>query len=34
MAISAIMLLKSGIDTRGRRLEDIQEAVSRKSVSA
>lgn len=34
LAVSAVMLLKSGIDTRGRRLEDIQDAVSRKSASA
>jgi len=27
MAVSAVMLLRSGIDTRGRRLEDIQEAM-------
>jgi putative MFS transporter len=31
MMLSAIMLIKSGIDTRGRRLEEINDAVSRKS---
>lgn len=33
MAISAAMLIRSGIDTRGRRLEEIQDAVSKKSGS-
>jgi putative MFS transporter len=32
--IAASAALRSGIDTRGRRLEDIQDAVSRKSASA
>ncbi|RJG07696.1 MFS transporter [Noviherbaspirillum cavernae] len=31
MAISAVMLMRSGIDTRGRRLEDIQQAVAGKA---
>lgn len=34
LTISAVMLLRSGIDTRGRRLEDIQDAVLQKSASA
>ena len=33
LAVSALMLWRSGIDTRGRRLEDIQEAVSRKAAA-
>jgi putative MFS transporter len=33
MAVSAVMLLRSGIDTRGRRLEDIQDAMSSKKSS-
>jgi putative MFS transporter len=33
MLISAVLLLKSGIDTRGQRLEDIQKAVARKRVA-
>ena len=33
MAVSGIMLLRSGIDTRGRRLEDIQHAMSKKNPS-
>lgn len=32
MAISAFMLLRSGIDTRGRRLEEIQETMARKGA--
>jgi MFS transporter, putative metabolite:H+ symporter len=31
MAISAFMLIRSGIDTRGRRLEEIQEAMLKKA---
>ncbi|WP_019142440.1 MFS transporter [Noviherbaspirillum massiliense] len=31
MAVSAIMLVRSGVDTRGRRLEEIQEAVAGRS---
>ncbi len=35
MAISAVMLMKSGIDTRGRRLEEIQDAfVAKRSAGA
>jgi MFS transporter, putative metabolite:H+ symporter len=34
MAISAIMLIKSGVDTRGRRLEEIQEDVLKKGKLA
>lgn len=34
MAVSAVMLLRSGIDTRGRRLENIQEAVAAKHATA
>ncbi len=35
MAISAVMLLQSGIDTRGRRLEEIQDDVAaRRSAGA
>ncbi|MDB5764324.1 MAG: transporter [Herminiimonas sp.] len=34
MAISAAMLIRSGIDTRGRRLEEIQEDVLSKDKSA
>lgn len=30
MIVSAIILIRSGIDTRGRNLEEIQEAMSRK----
>jgi len=33
MAVSAVMLLRSGIDTRGRRLEDIQTAMANKKPS-
>src|SRR3546814_11921622 len=29
MAASALMLLRSGIETRGQRLEDIQDALAR-----
>ena len=31
MAISAFMLIRSGIDTRGRRLEEIEEAILKKA---
>jgi len=31
MALSAVMLIRSGIDTRGRRLEEIQEAMLKKA---
>jgi putative MFS transporter len=34
MAVSAVMLVRSGIDTRGQRLEDIQEAIALKGTSA
>jgi putative MFS transporter len=34
MAISAIMLIRSGVDTRGRRLEEIQEDVLKKGKLA
>lgn len=34
IAVSAIMLLRSGIDTRGRQLESIQEAVAGRAESA
>jgi putative MFS transporter len=34
MAVSAVMLLRSGIDTRGRRLEDIQDAMTGKSAAS
>lgn len=34
MAVSAVMLLRSGVDTRGRRLEDIQDAVSGRRTKA
>lgn len=33
MAVSAAMLLRSGIDTRGRRLEEIQAAMASKKSS-
>lgn len=33
MAVSAVMLLRSGVDTRGRRLEDIQGAMITKRSS-
>ena len=33
MALSAVMLLRSGIETRGRRLEDIQETMAGKQAS-
>lgn len=32
MAISAVMLLRSGIETRGKRLEDIQESLAREPM--
>jgi len=28
MAVGAVMLFRSGIETRGRRLEEIQDALS------
>ncbi len=28
MAVAAVMLVRSGIETRGRRLEEIQNALS------
>ncbi|MDB5841441.1 MAG: transporter, partial [Herminiimonas sp.] len=34
MALSAFMLIRSGIDTRGRRLEEIQDAVLKKQKAA
>ena len=34
MAVSAVMLLRSGIETRGRRLEEIQEAMTSSGVAA
>ena len=33
MAVSALMLARSGIDTRGRRLEDIQDSIAGKRAS-
>jgi putative MFS transporter len=33
MGVCAAMLIRSGIDTRGRRLEEIQEAMARKAVT-
>src|SRR5690606_6427705 len=34
MAVSAVMLLRHGIDTRGQRLEDIQATLSRSPLDA
>jgi putative MFS transporter len=34
MAISGVLLMKSGIDTRGRRLEEIQETLLSRRKSA
>jgi MFS transporter, putative metabolite:H+ symporter len=28
MAVSGVMLLRGGVETRGHRLEDIQDALS------
>ena len=34
MAISGVMLLRSGIETRGHRLEDIQKVLSNTTTGA